>query len=189
MLTVEAGGSVQGDCLLQCVVNGTKVGEYVLDGTKWSTCSFDLSPFLGKPMELELWNAAGGKVLWSFENCFINNISFKTAHGADQGGPPRPPSGQEGATILMDGRHGAAPAELTVALAPARIVVRDEPLTPDLLKTVDAIYLGYAGAPIPDDALEWAFFPGLAQLFIWQAGNLQQAADQLAFRFIHISSR
>jgi hypothetical protein len=79
ILTVEAGGSIQGDCLLQCIVNGKKVGEFLLDGNQWTTCHFDLSPFLHGPIELELWNAAGGKDPWHFENCFVNKIFFTNA--------------------------------------------------------------------------------------------------------------
>lgn len=76
MLTVIAGGSVHGDCLLQCYANGEKVGEYVLNGLQWSACTFDLSAFAGKPADLQLWNAAGGANAWLYENCYIDDISF-----------------------------------------------------------------------------------------------------------------
>jgi hypothetical protein len=77
VLTVEASGNVNGDCLLQCVVNGKKIGEYTLDGSKWAVCEFDLSRFVGEPMDIELWNAAGGKEPWHFEHCYIDTIYFK----------------------------------------------------------------------------------------------------------------
>jgi hypothetical protein len=57
-------------------LNGKKIGEYVLDGNQWTTCHFDLSPFLNGPMKLELWNAAGGKEAWHIESYFINKIFF-----------------------------------------------------------------------------------------------------------------
>ena len=79
VLTVIAGGSLQGDCLLQCWVNGRKIGEYLLDGSQWSTCQFDLSAFVGGALDLQLWNAAGGTQTWSFEHMFIDDISFGSA--------------------------------------------------------------------------------------------------------------
>jgi hypothetical protein len=76
VLTVTAGGTLQGDGLLQCWVNGKKIGEYVLDGSRWSKCQFDLSAFTGQDTDLQLRIAAGGKDIWNFENIFIDDISF-----------------------------------------------------------------------------------------------------------------
>jgi hypothetical protein len=76
VLTVTAGGSLQGDCLLQCWVNGRKIGEYILDGSQWFTCPFDLSAFAGRDVDLQLRNAAGGKETWYYENLFVDDISF-----------------------------------------------------------------------------------------------------------------
>ena len=76
ILTVIAGGSIHGDCLLECYANGENVGEYVLNGLQWSTCQFDLSAFAGNSVDLELWDTAGGQNKWLFENCFIDDISF-----------------------------------------------------------------------------------------------------------------
>lgn len=76
VMRVIAGGSIHGDCVLRCVVDGNALKEYVLDGTKWSNCEFDLSPFAGKSVELELWNVPGGKQEWQFETCYIDRIEF-----------------------------------------------------------------------------------------------------------------
>jgi len=76
VLTVIAGGTLQGDGLLQCWVNGRKIGEYILDGSQWSRCQFDLSAFAGRDVDLQLRIAAGGKDIWNFENVFIDDISF-----------------------------------------------------------------------------------------------------------------
>ena len=81
VLVVEASGNVNGDSLLQCVVNGEKIGEVVIDGSQWTTAEFDLSRFAGQPIVLELWNAAGGTKPWSFEHGYIDNIHF--AHKAN----------------------------------------------------------------------------------------------------------
>jgi hypothetical protein len=78
VLVVEAAGSNAGDCVLRCVVNGKDVGEYVLDGKKWTSAEFDLSEFVGKmPAEIEVWNVAGGSNNWYFETCFIDKILFR----------------------------------------------------------------------------------------------------------------
>lgn len=76
MLMVVAGGSIHGDCLLQCYANGELVGEYVLNGLRWATCAFDLTAFAGKPVDLQLWNTAGGEDKWHYENCFVDDIGF-----------------------------------------------------------------------------------------------------------------
>lgn len=76
MLVVEASGSVHGDCILRCVVNNSPVGEYVIDGKKWTQCEFDLTPHLGKPINIEIWNVAGGAKPWQFETCYIDRIYF-----------------------------------------------------------------------------------------------------------------
>ena len=77
ILVVDAGGNVNGDCILKCVVNDSPVGEYVLDGSNWTACAFDLSQYMGTPITLELWNCAGGKDPWHFEHCYIDQIRFQ----------------------------------------------------------------------------------------------------------------
>ncbi len=77
ILVVEASGNVHGDTLLQCVVNGKPIGEFVVDGSAWTTAEFDLSEYIYQPVRLELWNAAGGTKPWHFEHCYIDSISFK----------------------------------------------------------------------------------------------------------------
>ncbi|MDD2637298.1 MAG: hypothetical protein PHW82_17560 [Bacteroidales bacterium] len=77
ILVVVAGGNLNGDCVLKCVVNDLPIGEYTLDGSKWTTCTFDLSQYLGKPTTVELWNCAGGKDPWHFEHCYIDQIGFQ----------------------------------------------------------------------------------------------------------------
>lgn len=74
VLVVEASGNVNGDALLQCVVNGEKIGEVVVDGSQWTKAEYDLSEFVGMPLVLELWNAAGGTKSWSFEHCYTEYI-------------------------------------------------------------------------------------------------------------------
>lgn len=76
VLNVTAGGTLQGDGLLQCWVNGRKIGEYILNGSQWSRCQFDLSSFMGQDIDLQLRIAAGGKDIWKYENIFIDDISF-----------------------------------------------------------------------------------------------------------------
>lgn len=77
ILVVEASGNVNGDGVLDCRVNGESIGRTVLDGSKWTRCTYDLSAYLGKDFELELWNSAGGKGEWHFEHCYINDIHFE----------------------------------------------------------------------------------------------------------------
>lgn len=77
VLVVEASGNVHGDSLLQCVVNGDKIGEVIIDGSQWTTAEFDLSRFAGTEVVLELRNAAGGTKPWSFEHCYIDKIYFR----------------------------------------------------------------------------------------------------------------
>lgn len=76
ILTVVAGGSIHGDCLLQLYVNGAKISEYVLDGLHWKKCEFDLTAYAGENMDLQLWVTGGGEKPWNYENCFIDDISF-----------------------------------------------------------------------------------------------------------------
>lgn len=79
VLSVQAGGNIHGDCLLQIVVNGNKVSDWVLNGSQWTTCEADLSGFVGKDIDLQIWNAPGGKNAWYFEHCYIDKIEFRTA--------------------------------------------------------------------------------------------------------------
>lgn len=76
VLVVTAGGNVNGDCLLQCRVGDEIVKEYVLNGSQWTTCEFDLSPYLKQPASVQLWNVAGGSHPWHFEHCYIDSIEF-----------------------------------------------------------------------------------------------------------------
>ena len=75
-LTVLAGGSIHGDCVLQCRVNGERVGEYVLNGLQWTSCVFDLTSIANQAADIQLWICAGGEKLWNYENCFIDSITF-----------------------------------------------------------------------------------------------------------------
>jgi len=78
VLVIEAAGTNAGDCVLKCVVNGKDIGEHVVDGKKWTTAVFDLSEYAGNtPVEIEIWNVAGGSNPWYFETCFIDKISFR----------------------------------------------------------------------------------------------------------------
>lgn len=81
ILTVTASGNANGDgdCLLQCVVNGRLLKTCVLDASKWHTCEFDLSGCAGQPAEVVLLNAPGGKRDWWFEHCYIDDIRFENA--------------------------------------------------------------------------------------------------------------
>jgi len=81
ILVVEAGGNIHGDCLLECRVNGELIGRYVLDGSEWTTCRFDLFQVTSDPVNLEIWNACGGAHPWNFEHCFIDDIYFAPANG------------------------------------------------------------------------------------------------------------
>ena len=92
VLTVTAGGTLQGDGLLQCWVNGRKIGEYLLDGSQWSKCQFDLSSFSGRDVDLQLRIAAGGKDIWNFENLFIDDIAFSSQRLETRVPTPVPPS-------------------------------------------------------------------------------------------------
>lgn len=76
-LVVEAAGNVHGDCLLQCVVNDKVVQQYVLKGTGWTVCEFDLSDFVNKKPVIELWNTGGGAKPWFYEHGYIDKIYFK----------------------------------------------------------------------------------------------------------------
>ncbi|MBC7979443.1 MAG: PKD domain-containing protein [Armatimonadetes bacterium] len=76
VMVVAAAGSVHGDHVLRCVVNGKSKEEHVLDGTVWRVCTFDLSDVVGVDVELELWNVPGGKQPWQFETCYIDQINF-----------------------------------------------------------------------------------------------------------------
>jgi len=78
ILVVEASGNVNGDGVLDCRVNGESIGTaVVLDGSKWVRCNYDLSAFLGRDLEIELWVSAGGQKEWSFEHCYIDDIYFE----------------------------------------------------------------------------------------------------------------
>jgi len=87
ILTVTASGNANGngDCLLQCVVNGDVIKTYVLDASKWHTCEFDLSGYAGQSADLVLLNAPGGERDWWFEHCYIDNTQFEqTASDHDE---------------------------------------------------------------------------------------------------------
>lgn len=78
ILTVVAGGNIHGDGVLQCRVNGGPVGEYVLDGSRWTTCRFDLSAFASRDADVQLWGVAGGTEPWKYEHLYIDAITFET---------------------------------------------------------------------------------------------------------------
>jgi len=73
-LVVEASGHARGDFVLQCFVNGEKIGEQVVDGKQWHVVVFDLSEYAGATVDVELWDAPGGKEEWAWEHCYIDKI-------------------------------------------------------------------------------------------------------------------
>ena len=79
IMSVEVSGHVNGDFLLLCLANLDDVGEHIVDGTKWHTIKFDLSEHVGKEIDLQLWNVAGGEHEWSYEHCYIDAIYFTSA--------------------------------------------------------------------------------------------------------------
>jgi hypothetical protein len=83
ILSVNACGNAGagGDFLLQCVVNNNKIGEFVVDATRWRLYEFDLSASLASSPDpvIEIWGAAGGEKLWSFEHGYIDAIQFKAS--------------------------------------------------------------------------------------------------------------
>ncbi len=76
VLEVVAGGNVHGDGVLECVINGNVIGSYVLDGSTWTTCRFDLSGNMSYPARLELLARTGGSQPWHFEHIYIDDIRF-----------------------------------------------------------------------------------------------------------------
>ncbi|MFH0953889.1 MAG: protein kinase [Verrucomicrobiota bacterium] len=82
VLVVEASGNVNGDCILECRVNGVAVGRYTLDGSRWTTCTFDLREYADKGAVVELCNVAGGSKPWWFEHCYIDSIHFTREVGS-----------------------------------------------------------------------------------------------------------
>jgi hypothetical protein len=80
VLVVEAGGNIHGDCVLECRLDDRKVGAYVLNGSTWTTCAFDLTGMIHDGADLQVWNVAGGKDPWSFEHCYIDDIRFDPRH-------------------------------------------------------------------------------------------------------------
>jgi len=79
VLSIQASGNIHGDCILQIMVNGNKVSDWVLNGSQWTTCEADLSGFVGKDIDLQIWNVPGGKDPWYFEHCYIDKIEFRSA--------------------------------------------------------------------------------------------------------------
>ncbi|HMO51413.1 MAG TPA: hypothetical protein PKE26_09165 [Kiritimatiellia bacterium] len=77
ILVVEASGNVNGDCILDCRVNGESIGAVVLDGSRWTRSTYDLSEYLGSEAQIELWVVAGGQKKWHFEHGYIDDIYFE----------------------------------------------------------------------------------------------------------------
>lgn len=86
VLCINACGNAGagGDFILQCIVDGHKIGEYVVDASRWQSYAFDLSTCLASSTDpiIEVCVACGGRKPWYFEHAYIDSIQFK-ARGAD----------------------------------------------------------------------------------------------------------
>ena len=78
------GGQIP-DFRLVVVANGQNLVDRIIDGTQWYSIDVDLSQFNGQTVNLELWNANGGRDWW-YELAFWSNLYFTAGGGGGGGG-------------------------------------------------------------------------------------------------------